>query len=108
MLYFLTYIYVRILYIYLAFDILGHDIMTIKKGLNGITTAYNMTRIKLTPGVIHYSNVIAYNYAGSHTTTSSDGFVVDHKAPMAGVVYDGLGQYLVHCFYNTLFLSNIN
>lgn len=69
--------------------------MTIKKGLNGITTAYNMTRIKLTPGVIHYSNVIAYNYAGSHTTTSSDGFVVDHKAPMAGVVYDGLGQYLV-------------
>lgn len=51
-----------------------------------------MTGLKLTPGVIHYTNVIAYNYAGAHTTATSDGFVVDYTLPKSGIVYDGLGK----------------
>jgi hypothetical protein len=72
---------------------LGYDILTIEDVIPGTAIGYNMSGIKLTPGVVHFSNVIAYNYAGAHTTTSSDGFTVDHIDPTAGIVYDGLGRY---------------
>ena len=71
----------------------GYDIMPITTGIPGVGTGYNMTGIKFTPGVIHYTNVIAYNYAGAHTTATSDGFMIDHVSPEAGIVYDGLGRY---------------
>jgi hypothetical protein len=51
-----------------------------------------MSRINLTPGVVHYSNIIAYNYAGAHITATSDGFIVDHTHPTVGIVYDGIGK----------------
>lgn len=60
--------------------------------LGGSVTSYNMSGIKLTPGVIHYTNVIAYNYAGAHTTATSDGFVIDSTYPNPGIVHDGLGM----------------
>ncbi|XP_076085327.1 uncharacterized protein LOC143056126 [Mytilus galloprovincialis] len=69
----------------------GYDIRTIHKNLPGTATGYNMSRITLVPGIKYYSNVIAYNYAGAHTTSTSDGFIVDHVIPSAGIVYDGLG-----------------
>ncbi|CAC5370733.1 unnamed protein product [Mytilus coruscus] len=69
----------------------GYDILTIQDYIPGTSTGYNMSRISLVPGVRYYSNVIAYNYAGAHTTSTSDGFIVDHVDPSAGIVYDGLG-----------------
>jgi hypothetical protein len=77
----------------LTFSFAGYDIMPITTGIPGVGTGYNMTGIKLTPGVVHYTNVIAYNYAGAHTTATSDGFMIDHVSPQAGIVYDGLGRY---------------
>ncbi|CAG2233139.1 unnamed protein product [Mytilus edulis] len=68
-----------------------YDILTIPEVIPGTATGYNMSRINLTPGVRYYSNVIAYNYAGAHTTSTSDGFIVDHVDPSSGIVYDGLG-----------------
>ncbi|CAC5386466.1 unnamed protein product [Mytilus coruscus] len=69
----------------------GYDILTIPEVIPGTATGYNMSRINLIPGVRYYSNVIAYNYAGVHTTSTSDGFIVDHVDPSSGIVYDGLG-----------------
>ncbi|CAC5386462.1 unnamed protein product [Mytilus coruscus] len=69
----------------------GYDILTIPEVIAGSATGYNMSRINLIPGVRYYSNVIAYNYAGVHTTSTSDGFIVDHVDPSSGIVYDGLG-----------------
>ena len=66
--------------------------MSLTTGIPGVDTEFNMTGIKLTPGVVHYTNVIAYNYAGAHTTATSDGFMVDRIYPEAGIVYDGLGK----------------
>ncbi|XP_076113973.1 uncharacterized protein LOC143082259 [Mytilus galloprovincialis] len=70
----------------------GHDILRVAHDIPGTDQQYNMTGLKLTPGVIHYTNVIAYNYAGAHTTATSDGFVVDYTLPKSGIVYDGLGS----------------
>ncbi|CAG2247187.1 unnamed protein product [Mytilus edulis] len=79
----------------------GYDIRTIHKNIPGTATGYNMSRITLVPGVKYYSNVIAYNYAGAHTTSTSDGFIVDHVIPSAGIVYDGLGNTThVHRIYS--------
>ncbi|XP_076117799.1 uncharacterized protein LOC143085385 [Mytilus galloprovincialis] len=69
----------------------GYDIMTIPTDLDGTAEGFNMSRVNLSPGIKYYSNVIAYNYAGVHTTSTSDGFIVDHVDPSAGIVYDGLG-----------------
>ncbi|VDI61828.1 polycystin 2 [Mytilus galloprovincialis] len=69
----------------------GYDIMTIPTSLDGTAEGFNMSRVNLSPGIKYYSNVIAYNYAGVHTTSTSDGFIVDHIDPSAGIVYDGLG-----------------
>lgn len=66
--------------------------MKINEVIPGTESGYNMSRIILTPGVIHYANVIAYNYAGAHTTSSSDGFMIDYNHPTAGIVYDGQGN----------------
>ena len=62
-----------------------------------------MTGLQLTPGVVHYTNVIAYNYAGAHTTATSDGFVVDSILPKSGIVYDGLGK-----LWNSLWITDLS
>ena len=74
-------------------SILGYDILTVSDVIPGTATGFNMSRINLTPSVRYYANVIAYNYAGTHTTSSSDGFIVDHIDPFDGIVYDGLGMW---------------
>ncbi|XP_052067298.1 uncharacterized protein LOC127706680 [Mytilus californianus] len=70
----------------------GHDILRVAHDIPGTDQQFNMTGLQLTPGVVHYTNVIAYNYAGAHTTATSDGFVVDYTLPKSGIVYDGLGS----------------
>ena len=70
----------------------GHDILRVAGDISGSVGQYNMSGIKLTPGVVHYTNVIAYNYAGAHTTASSDGFMIDSNSPALGIVYDELGK----------------
>ncbi|XP_071123054.1 uncharacterized protein [Mytilus edulis] len=70
----------------------GHDILRVAHDIPGTDQQFNMTGLQLTPGVVHYTNVIAYNYAGAHTTATSDGFVVDSILPKSGIVYDGLGS----------------
>ena len=72
--------------------ILGHDILSLEDVMPSTANGYNMSRINLTPGVVHYSNIIAYNYAGAHITATSDGFIVDHTHPTVGIVYDGIGK----------------
>lgn len=79
----------------MSFLLKGYDILTIPTDLDGTVEGFNMSRVNLSPGIKYYSNVIAYNYAGVHTTSTSDGFIVDHVDPSAGIVYDGLGMFMV-------------
>ncbi|CAG2222618.1 unnamed protein product [Mytilus edulis] len=79
---------------------LRHDILRVAHDIPGTDQQFNMTGLQLTPGVVHYTNVIAYNYAGAHTTATSDGFVVDSILPKSGIVYDGLGTRLYAKVYS--------
>ena len=56
------------------------------------TTMYNLTGIYHDVDTKFYTNIIAYNQAGLHTISSSDGCQIDQDAPVAGVVNDGIGK----------------
>ena len=56
------------------------------------TTMYNLTGIYHDVDTKFYSNIIAYNQAGLHTISSSDGCQIDQDTPVAGVVNDGIGK----------------
>ena len=53
---------------------------------------YNLTGIYNDADTKFYTNIIAYNQAGLHTITSSDGCQIDQDTPVAGMVYDDIGK----------------
>ena len=53
-----------------------------------LQTRIDLTDLILLAGQHYYFTVTAYNRAGLHTVTSSDGFIVDLDGPVAGVVYN--------------------
>jgi hypothetical protein len=70
----------------------GYDVHVADVDLPGTVTSYNISRIPLTPGVVFFSNVVAYSYSGIHSTASSDGITVDIDVPTVGFVKDGIGK----------------
>ena len=71
----------------------GHDIHLLDdEDLPPTTTRYNLTGIYKDVDTRFYTNIIAYNHAGLHTTASSDGCQIDKDSPVAGVVFDGTGN----------------
>ena len=74
----------------------GHDAWEADNTLGGTTVSLEVRLSStLSVGVQYYSNVIAYGLSGIHHTESSDGFRTDKVAPIAGVVFDGIGEYIV-------------
>ncbi|VDI80173.1 Hypothetical predicted protein [Mytilus galloprovincialis] len=71
----------------------GYDEHIANIDLPGTVTTYNVSRIPLTPGIVFYSNVVAYSFSGIHSTATSDGITVDIVPPSAGSVKDGTGIY---------------
>ncbi|VDI13269.1 Hypothetical predicted protein, partial [Mytilus galloprovincialis] len=71
----------------------GYDEHIANIDLPGTVTTYNVSRIPLTPGIVLYSNVVAYSFSGIHSTATSDGITVDIVPPSAGSVKDGTGIY---------------
>ena len=61
------------------------------KDLQPKDTSVELTGLPLKSGIRYYTVVQAYNFAGLHTTESSDGFMLDLAAPIPGVVFDGKG-----------------
>ena len=53
---------------------------------------YNLTGIYNDADTKFYTNIIAFNQAGLHTISSSDGCQIDQDTPVAGVVYTGIGK----------------
>ena len=70
----------------LNLSILADDIMS-QRNVE-LQTRIDLTDLILLAGQHYYFTVTAYNRAGLHTVTSSDGFIVDLDGPVAGVVYN--------------------
>lgn len=82
-----------------CFDLLisGHDVFVVEQALPGTQSLYEFgatSDLGLHPGVLYYTNVVAYNYGGIHLCESSDGFTIDSSKPISGMVYDGIGTYV--------------
>ena len=58
----------------------------------GLDTQFTAVELNLTHSCRYYFTVTAYNNIGLHTTSSSDGFIVDMDEPVTGVVYN-TGRY---------------
>ncbi|XP_077997650.1 uncharacterized protein LOC144450798 isoform X2 [Glandiceps talaboti] len=58
----------------------------------GLHTEITRSDIKLQPGVVYYWTVTCCNAADLCTTVTSDGIMVDNSPPVAGLVYDGVGD----------------
>ncbi|KAK3589056.1 hypothetical protein CHS0354_008706 [Potamilus streckersoni] len=69
----------------------GHDVHVVDASVDPNITQYDLSEYEFEPDVTYYTNVIAYNYAGLHTTVVSDGFRLDTKPPIVGIVLDGSG-----------------
>ncbi|CAH1259274.1 ADGRL2 [Branchiostoma lanceolatum] len=70
----------------------GEDIIPFSHfNMSSTTDNILLQGLTLEPNVEYYSNVMAFNRAGMHTTVSSDGVLVDTESPTVGVVQDGLG-----------------
>ncbi|KAL3873929.1 hypothetical protein ACJMK2_037006, partial [Sinanodonta woodiana] len=69
----------------------GHDVHIVDASIDPNITRYDLSEYAFEPDVTYYTNVLAYNYAGLHTTVVSDGFRLDTKPPIVGIVLDGSG-----------------
>ena len=65
----------------------------LSKDLPASVTLLPLVDLPLLPWIRYYTVVQAYNYAGLHTTETSDGFMIDLEPPIAGVVLDGHGKF---------------
>ncbi|CAG2197001.1 unnamed protein product [Mytilus edulis] len=71
----------------------GADLHKVNEDIDSSTSAVNISRLNMLPGVRYYSNVVAYTFSGLQTTVSSDGIMIDNSPPVTGVVDDGLGLH---------------
>lgn len=78
-------------YIIILSTNLGADLGLLSFNIGPNITSYNITDNLLAEYTKYFTVVQAYNYAGLHTTESSDGVLVDLHPPDLGVVNDGKG-----------------
>ena len=71
---------------------LGHDLHIISEDFPDSVTNYDITGLSYEANTKYYSVVQAFNPAGLHTTSVSDGFMLDIEPPTAGIVMDWLGK----------------
>ncbi|XP_076075248.1 uncharacterized protein LOC143046131 isoform X2 [Mytilus galloprovincialis] len=69
----------------------GADLHKVNLDIDSSVNAVNISRLTMSPGIVYYSNVVAYTFSGLQTVVSSDGIMVDSNSPIFGIVYDGLG-----------------
>ncbi|CAC5375030.1 unnamed protein product [Mytilus coruscus] len=71
----------------------GADLHRVNIDIDSSLDAVNISRLTMSPGIVYYSNVVAYTFSGLQTVVSSDGIMVDSSSPISGIVYDGLGLH---------------
>ncbi|WAR06111.1 hypothetical protein MAR_021480 [Mya arenaria] len=77
-------------HLYLSTQPNGNDLHVISTNINASVTKYDTTGAKYKENTRYFSVVQAFNYAGLHTTVSSDGFMLDTEKPDGGTVNDGI------------------
>ena len=58
-----------------------------------MVSEFTLENIHLGTGLRYYMTVTACNTADMCTTVTSDGVIIDNRAPTAGAVQDGVGFY---------------
>ncbi|XP_064635756.1 uncharacterized protein LOC135492940 [Lineus longissimus] len=72
----------------------GEDIKAFAQVNGGVgAERVTVTGLAMNQGDKYYSNVVAYNQAGLHSTEHSDGVVIDTTVPLKGYIEDGLGLH---------------
>jgi hypothetical protein len=65
----------------------------LSEDLVNTVTNVNITGLSYEENTKYYTVVQAFNPAGLHTISVSDGFMLDLDAPTSGIVMDGLCKY---------------
>jgi hypothetical protein len=77
----------------ISYFFLGEDVKPFTQVPGGVNTdKITVTGLSMNQGDKYYSNVVAYNQAGLHSTETSDGVVIDITKPLKGYIDDGLGK----------------
>ena len=61
---------------------------TLKTTPVSLNTTYTVCKVNLQHGTKYFFTVTAYNNLGLHTTTVSDGFIIDIDNPTSGIVFN--------------------
>ncbi|XP_060580924.1 uncharacterized protein LOC132737608 [Ruditapes philippinarum] len=84
----------------------GHDLHTLSEDLVSTVTNVNITGLSYEENTKYYTVVQAFNPAGLHTISVSDGFMLDLDAPTSGIVMDGLFLVDKHASPNSSYVQS--